>query len=223
MITYRPFVFEEIMTESRQGKRFYLTQDGAFPSVTTVLSHAGDNDSLEAWKKRVGEKEANRISSIAKRRGTAVHSLLEDYIHGKPVNPSAMPANIATFKQMKKKLDIHLTECNGIETPLYSKQIQVAGRCDAIGVWDGKLSIIDYKTSVKEKRKEYIESYFLQTSLYAFMLKEMKNLDTLPDIAILIGCDEAPEAQVFTDQASNYIERALDLVNEYYLKTRIQS
>ncbi|NBR26346.1 MAG: hypothetical protein EBU08_21695, partial [Micrococcales bacterium] len=159
MIRYEPLLLDEIETETREGKRFYLTKEGAFPSVTTVLSHGADNSSLDAWKKRVGAKEADRVSNVAKRRGTAVHSLLEDYVLGKPMSPTAMPSNISTYLQIKKQIDRHMTVCHGIEVPLYSKVIRVAGRCDAIGVWDDELAIIDYKTSKNEKKKEHIESY----------------------------------------------------------------
>ena len=70
-------VLERLDGEIRQ----YRTPEGLlYPSVTTVLGAAADKSGLDAWRKAVGEEEANRVSARAARRGTAVHSLCEKLV-----------------------------------------------------------------------------------------------------------------------------------------------
>jgi genome maintenance exonuclease 1 len=105
---------------------------------------------------------------------------------------------------------IRATECT-----LFSDHLKLAGSCDLIADYDGRLSIIDYKTSAKLKRKDWIEGYFLQTSLYAYMLWEMTGI-LVKDIVIIIGVDDSLEAQVFRERPQNYLEKATDLVRSYH-------
>lgn len=75
---------EEVKRVHKDGKRFYqVTKDGkviaTLPSVTTVMGEMSDKSGLEKWKKRVGEKEANRISQLSMNRGTIMHRQIELY------------------------------------------------------------------------------------------------------------------------------------------------
>jgi genome maintenance exonuclease 1 len=97
---------------------------------------------------------------------------------------------------------IRATECT-----LFSDHLKLAGSCDLIADYDGRLSIIDYKTSSKLKRKEWIEGYFMQASLYAYMLWEMTGI-LVKDIVIIIGVDDSLEAQVFRERPQNYLVRS---------------
>ena len=76
--------FQKIKRVQENGLRFYEVTEGdnviaKLPSVTTILGETKDKSSLEKWKKRVGEKEANRISSLSMSRGTIMHRLIELY------------------------------------------------------------------------------------------------------------------------------------------------
>jgi hypothetical protein len=62
------------------GVRHYQTPAGTFKSVTTILGEKLDKSGLLAWKERVGEEEAARVSTQASRRGTAIHNLAEAYL-----------------------------------------------------------------------------------------------------------------------------------------------
>jgi genome maintenance exonuclease 1 len=84
-----------------------------------------------------------------------------------------------------------------------------------IADYDGRLSIIDYKTSAKLKRKDWIEGYFLQASLYSYMLWEMTGI-LVKDIVIIIGVDDSLESQVFIERPQRYLEKAVDLVRSYH-------
>lgn len=195
--------------------RLYETPTGErYPSVTTVLGKMSDKTALNEWKKRVGEEEAARVSSRAASRGTSIHTMCENYVLGSDVDLS-MPHNMLIFNQVKKVLDERVNMIRATECTLFSHHLKIAGTCDLIADFDGRLSIIDYKTSARLKRKDWIESYFLQASLYSYMLWEMTGIG-VKDIVIVIGVDDSLEAQVFVERPSKYIEKAADLVKSYH-------
>lgn len=188
------------------GKRFYVTPDGTFPSVTTVIGQAFGTHFLDEWRKRVGEEEAERISGIAKTRGTAIHNICEQYILNNPrYGKGHMPVNMATFAQIKPVLNEYLGKVYGIEFPLWSTKLKTAGRSDLFAEWNGIDSIIDYKTSKKRKDEDHILNYFVQTTTYAHMMAERLNIAVPKQIVIVIAVDE-DNSQLFMRKTSDYVD-----------------
>ena len=195
--------------------RFYVTPEGKkYPSVTAVLGKMTDKSGLDAWRKRVGEEEAARVSARASTRGTKVHTMCENYVLGSDIDTS-MPHNMMMFNQIKKVLDEKVDMIRATECTLFSDHLKLAGSCDLIANYDDRLSIIDYKTSAKRKRKDWIEGYFLQASLYSYMLWEMTDI-LVKDIVIIIGVDDSLESQIFVERPQRYHEKAVDLVRSYH-------
>jgi len=119
-----------------------------------------------------------------------------------------MPANIASFNYIKSYLDKHVTEVGGLELPLYSDSLRVAGRVDCLCKWDGEWAIVDFKTSRREKKREDIGGYFMQASCYAMMVYE--RLGILPkDIVIVMTIDDAP-AKVFVEKSVDWINKFVE-------------
>lgn len=201
----------EIETTSINGKRYYVLPDGRkFRSVTTVLSDALDKTALLEWRKKVGEEEARKISTQAARRGTAVHSLAERYVlNEEDYIRDAMPSGIDSFKSLQTLIDKHVDNILGIELPLYSSALQTAGRCDLIAEFDGVPSIVDFKTSRRLKKEEWIESYFLQTTVYSMMFEWMYKIK-IPQIAIMIAVDHE-DPQLFVKDRGEYVDRVIDI------------
>ena len=194
--------------------RVYETPEGNhYPSVTTVLSNRPEKKkSLAEWRKRVGEKKATEISTQAARRGTSVHRLVEDYLVDlKEPDLSEMPSAVSSFKSIRKSLDANLEVIRGIEVPLYSNRLKLAGRCDCVGQWSGKNSIIDFKTSKKLKKEEWIEEYFLQCTAYSLMFEERTGIVT-EGIVVLISVDDYNDPQVFMKSRNGYIDTLQELV-----------
>ena len=195
--------------------RLYETPTGQrYPSVTTALGKMTDKTALNEWRQRVGEVEANKVSARAATRGTNIHNMCEKYILGEEVDTS-MPFNMTMFRQIKMILDDKVDMIRATECTLFSHHLQIAGTCDLIADYDGRLSIIDYKTSAKRKRKDWIEGYFLQASLYSYMLWEMTDI-LVKDIVIIIGVDDSLESQIFIERPQRYLEKAVDLVRSYH-------
>ena len=82
---------------TKSGRKYFTPEGNAYPSITTVLGVL-NKEGILAWRQRVGEAEANRISQQAATRGTAVHKLAEDYLDNKEDwNKGAMPSNLQSF------------------------------------------------------------------------------------------------------------------------------
>jgi genome maintenance exonuclease 1 len=204
------------MIEARmtaEGRVYETPEGNRYPSVTTVLGNRPEKKkSLAEWRKRVGEKRATEISTQAARRGTSVHRLVEEYlIDLKEPDLNEMPTAISSFKSIRKSLDANLEIIRGIEIPLYSDKLKLAGRCDCVGRWCGRNSIIDFKTSRKLKKENWIEEYFLQCTAYSLMFEERTKIVT-EGIVIIISVDDYADPQVFMKSRNAYISTLEELV-----------
>ena len=206
---------ERIDGEIRQ----YRTPEGLlYPSVTTVLGAASDKSGLDNWRKAVGEEESNRVSARAARRGTAVHSLCEKLVLNEDIDlRSEMPLNVHMYRQLERELRAHCDDIRGSELFLYSDALKVAGACDLIASWDGRPSIIDFKTSGKNKKKEWIEGYFLQCSLYSYMFWERTGI-LHSQIVVMISVEEEDKAQIFVENATKYLNKAKQICESFHNK-----
>ena len=191
--------------------RLYTTPEGnRYPSVTTVIGKASDMSWLDDWKARVGEEEVRKVSTQAARRGTAVHELAENYLNNDPkYTKGHMPANIATFGQIRPLLEKHVGKIYGLEVPLYSDKLRVAGRVDCLAEWGKQLSIIDFKTSKREKKREDISGYFTQASAYSYMTFERTGL--LPKQIVIMMMVDGGHPLVFIEKSKDWIEKFIEL------------
>ena len=201
-----------VTTES--GRKYRTPEGIDLPSITTVLSILS-RDSIAKWRKRVGEEEANRISTRASGRGTRVHEIIEKYVNNEPnYRDGYTPDIIQSFLDVKPILDERLTQVYAQEAPLYSTHLGVAGRVDCVGIFDGKLSIIDYKTSMKPKKVEWIKNYFMQESAYAIMWEERTG-QPITQLVTIISVD-GNDPQVFIEHRDNWTRPLLDTIVQYY-------
>ena len=208
--------FESLPTENINGKRYYITPTGEkYPSVTSVTGILS-RDGIKKWRKRVGEKTANKISTQAARHGTSAHQLFEDYIKGDNFEDkfkNAMPTTQQAFISLEKQLN-QIGTVHGLESPLYSHNLQLAGRVDCIAEWDGKLSVIDFKTSAKPKKEEWIQNYFIQETAYAKMFEELTG-ETIHAIITMIAVSNG-SSQLFIEQPSDrYVDQLQELRSQY--------
>jgi genome maintenance exonuclease 1 len=189
------------------GKRFYETPEGIFPSVTTVVGFE-KQQFFAKWREKNPE-ESVRVTT----RGTKFHSLLENYIENKDINFDDIQSNQkALFSLIKPEID-KIDNIIALETPLYSKILKLAGRVDCIAEYDGKLSIIDFKASTKEKRKENIDNYFAQATAYALMYQERTGI-VINNFAIIIACEDGI-LQVFEGNPLHYVKHLHKLIKKY--------
>jgi hypothetical protein len=176
------------------GKRVYVTPEGnVYPSITSILGRQ-PKPGIEAWKEKVGHQEANKIMKESSALGTMVHSLCEDYLYNEKLQCEDQEA-ISVFNRLRFLLG-NIDNIYCIEAPLHSDILKVAGTADCIAEYNGVLSVIDFKTSRKPKREDWIEDYFIQAFFYSAAFFEMTG--ALPEqIVILVAVRNSFEVQVF--------------------------
>lgn len=206
--------FPEIVNTDLETGRIYTLPDGTqYPSVTTILDRADDGSGLAAWRARLGRAEADRQGRIAANRGTKIHTMAENYLLNRDnVTKGQMPVNIEMFNFLRKKLD-NISVLYGIECGLYSHALKVAGRTDIFAKYKGVDSVVDNKTSKRDKEAEWIESYFIQTTAYSIMLEEMFKIE-VPQIVVLITTEQG-SCQEFIRPSHEYREKTIALFKEF--------
>jgi genome maintenance exonuclease 1 len=185
---------------SPDGTRVYKTPSGrAYPSVTTVTS-LHNAEGIAKWRARVGAEEANRISSRASARGTRIHSLCEAYLRNEVCEPDIFDREL--FGSITPWLG-DIDNIHALESPLYSDFLQVAGTVDCIGEFQGKLSVIDFKTSSKPKDRDDIYNYFMQTAAYAVSFEERTGIP-IGRLVIIMAVDN-DDPRLFIEKRDNWI------------------
>ena len=213
--------FPKLLREEVEGTRRYVTPTGEkYASVTTVLAEHGKAGIME-WRKRVGDEKANEISRKATTRGTSVHKVLEAYLNNEDTSGFGMMPNVKSlFVRMKQELDDKVNNIHCLESRLFSHELKLAGTVDCIAEYKGVLSVIDFKTSIRLKKKENIGGYFMQGAAYATMFNEMTNLN-IEQIVILIGVDTANFCQTLTTKGleiRHYRQELQKYIDGYWAK-----
>ncbi len=193
-----------------QGRRYFV-EGNAYPSVTTVIGEMKKKSILE-WRRKVGEEEANAISKRATTRGNKCHKLAEDYLSNKPLDRYRDDVlSLGMFHQIRPYID-KINNIHALEESLYSHTLKLAGRVDCIAEYDNELAIIDFKTSTKFKREEWIQDYFSQETAYAIMFQELTGLKVKQLVTIIATEQGTPQIFVknnileFVPKLKEYID-----------------
>ena len=210
----------KLETKTVDHKRFYVTpEDNYYPSITTVLS-IRKKEGLMEWRKRVGNDVANYVARTASARGTKVHHMCEDYLNNQHIEwPEKWKEHEkdflpwCLFGQLRNKVLGNIDEIYAQECGLYSDKYRVAGRVDCIAKYNGKLSIIDFKTSTKERSDAWNENYYIQGSAYAEMFTELTGIDT-NQIVILVVTEDGT-VQEFIKSKNDYLIDLSEAIEEW--------
>jgi genome maintenance exonuclease 1 len=210
--------FRELKKKEVNGSRQYLIEDNKFyPSITTVLGKDPDKIAgLKQWRKRVGTKEANKISTQSSRRGTRVHNIVEDYLKNDLNGQyNDNPLGMGMFTTLQPVLDERLDNIHAQEVTLWSDHLGVAGQVDCVAEFDKKISIVDFKTSSKPKKPEWIHSYYKQAAGYAVMWEERTGIP-ITQLVVLVMVD-GDNPQIFIEHRDNWTESLIESI-DYYKK-----
>ena len=205
----------EVTTETINRKRFYVTPEGnKYPSITTVLS-TRKKEGLFEWRKRVGNDVANYVARTSASRGTKVHHMCEDYLnnefdeekHKKDFLPFCL------FNQLKDQALCNMNNIYAQEAGLYSDKYKVAGRVDCVAEYKDTLSIIDFKTSTRERSDDWNENYYIQGSAYAEMFEERTKIKI--DQVVILVVTEDGTVQEFVKNKQDYLPMLEESMNEW--------
>jgi genome maintenance exonuclease 1 len=212
-IPFNLYEHDELQSTTIDGKRQYVTPDGSFPSITTILGKR-KSKAIQKWRDRVGAEEAQKITTKASRRGTNMHKVVENYLTNHDAyDDKALPHVLELFTTIKPIIDDAVSLIHGIEVPLWSKHLGVAGRCDCVALWNDKLTIVDWKTSNKPKKEEWMEDYFLQATAYSIMYEERTKRPVGEAVIVIAVEGDAP--QVYQTKTSKYWKKLEDVIQEY--------
>lgn len=203
--------------------RYYIVDPStglSLPSVTTILGETSDKSGLKNWIDRVGQENADKISAFSANRGTYMHSLHENYINCKYLESIENPLQESFIRSRKEcsNLTPDEIECGKNlffnflnNSEFYSSISSVifqekpvwstlgggyAGRLDlAINGLNNRPKMIDFKTSRKPKKREWIEGYFKQISAYSIAMYQRYGI-MVESAEIWISC-ETGEVQKF--------------------------
>ena len=196
-----------------EGRRYLLPEGNHYPSITTVLSVLSEK-SIAAWRARVGEEEANRISTRASRRGTAVHEIIEKYLNNDENYRDGYTPDIhESFLSVKDILDEKIGKVYAQECGLYSDHLRLAGTVDCVAEFDGKISIIDFKTAKRKKYRSHITNYFQQEAGYAVMWEERTGMPITQLVTLIAVDDNKP--QVFIEHRDTWVNELRKTIYVY--------
>ena len=212
----REISLKDIPTENIKGKRYYIVDDDIkYPSITTVMSTLPSKvKGLTDWRNKVGEKEANKISTQAARKGTVVHEIIEQYLDNKLDERRLNPIAVESFRNIQPWLDKYVNDIYMQEASLWSQHLKVAGRVDCVGHFDGKPAIIDFKTARKPKKKEWISDYFMQSCGYSIMWEERTGIP-ITRLVIMIA-PTGSDPQIFVEHRDTCVTPLLEQIEYFY-------
>ena len=217
------FTYPKSMRSIVSGSRMYSVNQEKLPSVTSILQATQSEEkkaSLANWKARVGAAEANRIKNDASSRGTSMHSHLEKYLLGQ-LNLELIEEEASKSKKMadeiiEQGIKGKLSEIYGIEATLFYPN-KYAGTCDAVGVYEGQETIIDFKQSNKPKKEEWIEDYYLQLGAYSLAHNVVHNSKITQGIVLLCTVDNLfQDFRIQGEKLEEYQNKFLEKVEQYY-------
>ena len=210
--------FPELEVHNIKGLRFYETPTGEkYPSITTVIGkQPGKQKGLQEWRERVGVAQAQIISGKAARRGSVFHNIVENYLQDEDISDFKQQNFMAwcMFGEMKSHLDEKINQVVLQEQTMFSSKFKVAGRCDLIGVYKDKLSVVDFKTTTTTKKEEWIGDYFIQCAAYASMYEEHTG-ESVEDIVIMMVAEDG-EVQLFEKKTADYLPQLEVLMDDFY-------
>ena len=208
--------------QTKQGRRYVGEDEKPVPSVTTILGDTGDKTALIAWRKRVGEAEATRISTESAGLGTKVHNALEKFIlqedyQIKGNNHISVMAKSMVTEMIDKGL-AKVDEIYGVEVGLIAEGLY-AGTADGIGMYEGTDAIIDFKTAKKMKKREWIDDYFMQGCAYALAHNEMFDTNIKKVAILMVDRDSNFKDFVIEgEEFDKYCDKWSDRLADYYSK-----
>jgi len=206
-------------TDSDTGRIYNIDNEKLLlPSVTTFLSATKSKESkeiLDNWKNNLDDPI--KTMKIITDRGEAYHSMNEDFLNNKKVPVSS--SEISNLFKQTYQFVKNIGDVYSVEGLLYSELLGLAGRVDCVAMYNGKLSIIDFKTSLKNKKEEWIEDYFIQTTAYACMFNDLAKTyglkERVQQVVIIMANTTTFNPQIFIKNPRDYISKLRERLNQF--------
>ena len=194
-----------------EGYRFYDIDGQNYPSVTSILG-IRKKEGLQKWRDSIGEDVANWEMNRAARRGKSFHKLVEQYLNNEtPSIRDVLPLGL--FRLAKPYID-QINNIRLLEKIMVSPKLTIAGQVDCVAEYNGKLSVIDFKSANKERKEDLIENYFLQCTAYSSMYEETFG-EKIEQIVVLLAAEDGTMTAYVKDP-QDYIEELVLSIETFY-------
>lgn len=221
-------VYLRCVTED--GLEYLLTDEekrlASFSTILKVTSqHQGLTFSrwksqrrLNNWRLKVGEEIADQLRNDACARGTELHYRVANYLRGG--EGTRWPPELLPFGRSIKPILLQIKPIEDvqlIEGSVFHPTLHYAGKVDAIAKWHDQWSLMEWKTSNKPQKYEWIRSHILQAAAYIAAANKTYNLN-LRQSLIVIALPNQP-AQVFLvewDELKVYFRKWLKYVKLFW-------
>lgn len=188
-----------------------------YPGVTKVLSKTKDTSGLDAQIARVGQEEADRIVEESKAIGSSLDKIFNDSLgeNRNNFNPSLYKGEPGLKLYQQLEPSIKEIEPVAVQLKVQSDTLKMMGYLDCLGIYRGKLTLIDCKNAKREKTEEYLFDYYLQTTAYSMMIYDMFGIK-VEQIALFIARRDISFPQIIVKDYKQYIPEVLKRVRDYY-------
>ena len=194
-----------------EGYRFYDIDGQNYPSVTSILG-IRKKEGSQKWRDSIGEDVANWEMNRAARRGKSFHKLVEQYLNNEtPSIRDVLPLGL--FRLAKPYID-QINNIRLLEKIMVSPKLTIAGQVDCVAEYNGKLSVIDFKSANKERKEDWIENYFLQCTAYSSMYEETFG-EKIEQIVVLLAAEDGTMTAYVKDP-QDYIEELVLSIETFY-------
>lgn len=198
--------------------RFYITKEGRFPSVTTMLGGTADKEFLVEWRKRVGNEAADKKTKESTDVGTEMHTLMEMYLEGKQYNPREFSSkSISFYNRLRPLLESKIATWCYSELPVFSKKYKLAGRIDLLAQnEDGELIMGDFKSNhnlTRLKKENEVLDYKLQVTAYCKMFEETYGYNVKHGLILMTN---GLTNQSWQFNPNDYVQQLEERVKLYY-------
>lgn len=220
------FPYQSLSRSESDGQRHYVAPDGSrLPSVTTILSAtkpAEQRRALAEWRQRVGEQQAQQISTEAASRGTRMHKWLENYVvQGELAQPGSNPYSQQSHSMAQIIIAQGLQRCQefwGTEVSLHFPGVY-AGTTDLVGVHESEPAILDFKQSNRVKQRAWIDDYFLQLAAYAECHNELYGTNISKGVVMMCTPDLVYQEFILEGHEFDiWRTRWLQRLEQYYMQ-----
>lgn len=156
-----------------------------YPRVTKIIGIKAKPALYRYYAEAQNFSEANNQTKKSAEEGTLIHEAVQNIMLGKTpaVDPSIAPA-IEAYLDFTKKINIQV-DPDFIEKRVYSIDHRYAGTIDALALIDGKVGVLDIKTSLAIYR-----DYNLQTAAYMYAIEKDPKISYTPQNRWILRIDQ---------------------------------
>lgn len=214
--------FPEIFRHTINDVRHYVTPEGDLPSVTSILSATSDKSGIKAWRESIGAARADAIVKKSTDIGSLMHESLEQYLLGNGMLPGSntirVQARTMAELMVSAHLDGKLTKILGLEANLYYGGLW-SGCTDCVGIYEGQLSIVDFKNARKPKKPEFVHDYKIQVCAYALAYEYMFGVPINQGVILIITQDYQTQRFLLDKETMDEFKALwVERVEQYYSK-----